>query len=404
MLAPEMPHGWSRAQLRSGRALVLVDGVDELPAGEQREKVVTWLQDLIQLFPNARYVITARPAAVSAGWLDHLDFTRTSLEAMSPPLITAFVRQWHEATRNKVADNEERNQLAQYESSLLQAINNDRYLRDLADTPLLAGLLCALNRHVRSQLPRRRSEIYGRALSMFDQRDRARGIVTGEITLDLAAKNHLLADLAFWMVRNGESEVTREIAISEVGRSLSSLPSIPKQPNEVFRVLLERSGLLREPVARHVDFVHRTFQEYLAATAAVDGNAIGELLRNTDDDQWREVIIMAAGQANKRQSAQLIQGLLRRTVSSSSRVRRRLLAVACTQEVRSLNPELVQAVENVIPSLLPPRSMGQAEQLSTVGERLIPLLTEQWIQKKQYWQKLFAHLSLIGGPMALLVS
>ena len=63
MLAGEMPLGWVRSQLRSGSALLLIDGVDELP-GNEREKVVIWLQDLIELFPKIRYVITARTVAV----------------------------------------------------------------------------------------------------------------------------------------------------------------------------------------------------------------------------------------------------------------------------------------------------------------------------------------------------
>jgi hypothetical protein len=400
MLAPEMPQGWVRSQLRSGRALVLVDGVDELPASE-RDQVVVWLQDLAELFPHVRYVITARPAAVSANWLEELSFTRTALEAMPPSLVVAFIQHWHDAACHRLTDSDERTQLARYERSLLTAVGNDRYLRDLADTPLLAGLLCALNRHVRSQLPRRRGEIYARALSMFDQRDRARGIETGDITLDLAAKTHLLADLAFWMVRNGESEIAEDTAIGQLSRSLSSLPGIPNQPAPVFRTLLERSGLLREPAAKRVDFVHRTFQEYLAATAAVDGDAIGELVRNADDDQWREVVIMSAGQANQPQTAQLMQGLLKRTRPAAKSARRRLLAVSCLQEVRSLDPELLQAVEKVIPSLLPPRSQDQAEQLSSAGEALIPLLAQYWTRDVERIAYTIRAASLVGGPQAL---
>lgn len=401
ILAPEMPADWSRDQLRSGRALVLVDGVDELPISE-RQKVIVWLEDLIQLFPLPRYVVTARSAAVSADWLSQLGFTPTSLEAMAPSLIKVFVRQWYRAASNRASDNDERDQLIQYESALLEAINSDRYLRDLADTPLLAGLLCALNRHVRSKLPRRRCEIYGKALAMFDQRDRVRGIVTSDITLDLTAKTRILADLAFWMIRNGESEVRRETAIGSIGRSLPSLPNVPAEPDEVFRVLLERSGLLREPIARHVDFVHLTFQEYLAATAAVDGHAIGELLRNASNDQWREVLIMAAGQSNQPQTAQLIQGLLKwRGYSSAKLHRRRMIAVECLQEVRSLDKALIRAVESIIESLLPPCSYEQAEQLSKLGKLIIPLLARDWSLNGAYPAETIRAASLVGGMEAL---
>ena len=158
LLAPETPSGWTRSQLRSGRALMLVDGVDELPSDE-RPAVARWLHDLAELFPKARYVVTARPAAVSTAWSDEFGFTCTFLETMSPSLVEKFVRRWHEATGNQLADSEERKRLSGYEKSLLAAIDNDRYLRDLADTPLLAGLLCSLNWYRRAQLPRRRREL-----------------------------------------------------------------------------------------------------------------------------------------------------------------------------------------------------------------------------------------------------
>jgi NACHT domain len=400
MLAGEMPSGWARDQLRSGHAVLLIDGVDELPESE-RERVVVWLQDLIQLFPGVRYVVTTRPTAVSTDWLDDLGFVRTLLEAMPPSLVVRFIHHWHEAARHRLTGNDEFSQLAEYEHSLLANIDSDRYLRDLADTPLLAGLLCALNRHLGSHLPRRRSEIYGRALSMFDQRDKTRKIVADKILLDLAAKTRILADLALWMIRNGESEVDEGIAIGIIGRSLSSLPSLAGEPEEALSILLERSGVLREPAFCRVDFVHRTFQEYLAAWTAVDSDVIGELVRNANDDQWREVLVMAAGQTNRPQTTRLMRGLLGRASKSGLKVQCLLLAVSCLEEVRSLDRELRQTVEGKIPSLLPPKSMEEAEQLSKAGELLVPLLARYWAEDLKHAPPAIRAASLVGGPLAL---
>jgi hypothetical protein len=400
MLVDEAPRGWVRAQLDSGRALVLVDGVDELPSNE-RNSVAEWLGALTERFPNARYVITARPTAVADTWLTDVGFARSSLEAMPPSLVQAFVRNWYKATRQQLTDTNERERLDNYERSLLANIAGDRYLRDLADTPLLAGLLCALNRYLRSSLPRRRTEIYERALAMFDQRDQARTIRSGDVRLDLTAKTHLLADLALWMIRNGNSEVDSASAALQVGRSLVGFPGADYQADAVFHILLERCGLLREPAASRVDFVHRTFQEFLAAKAAVDQDAIGELVANAGNDQWGEVVVLAVGQANQAQSAQLLRGLLRRNWRGQQQYRRRVLAVASLQEVRSLQLNLRHEVESVIPGLLPPRSMEQAEQLSSAGEPLIPLLASHWSRNKERAEETLRAASLIGGPAAM---
>jgi hypothetical protein len=402
LLVDEAPRGWIRAQLDSGRALVLIDGVDELPSDE-RGRVAEWLSDLTERFPNAVYVVTARPAAVAADWLTDTGFAHSSLEAMPPSLAQTFVRNWHEAARQQLAGTDEREQLDGYERSLLADITRDRYLRDLADTPLLAGLLCALNRYLRSGLPRRRSEIYERALAMFDQRDQARSILPPQVRLDLTAKTHLLADLALWMIRNGESEVDLNAAVAQIGRSLAGLPNADYQVSAVFRFLLERSGLLRLPAEGRVDFVHRTFQEFLAAKAAIDGDAIGELVRNADNDQWGEVVVLAAGQANHTQAARLLRGLLRRNWRGQQRYGRRVLAVACLQEIRSLDPGLRRDVEMLIPDLLPPRSMEQAEQLSAAGELLIPLLVSYWSGStgREKAPEIIRAASLIGGTAAM---
>jgi NACHT domain len=400
MLAPEMPQGWASAHMREGQTIVLIDGADELPANE-RGRVSSWLQDLIELFPDNRYVVTSRPAAVSANWLDELSFARTSLEAMPPPLVEAFVKHWHEAACDRLAESEDRERIRDYERSLLSKIRDNRYLRELSDTPLLAGLLCALNRHLSSQLPHRRSEIYARALTMFDQRDRTREIVTSGTLLDLEAKTHLLASLAIWMVRNGESEIEVQTAISVLNRSMTSLPSTSDSGDVIFQALLERSGLLREPAAGHVDFVHRTFQEYLAAWASVNEDAIRELVRNAHDDQWREVLLMAAGQANRPQSEQLLRGLLERSRRGTGKIRYPLLAVVCLQEIRSVDLEVRRQVEDMIPSLLPPRSMEQAEQLSSAGEGLIPVLAQHWWRELGRAPETIRAASLVGGPEAL---
>jgi hypothetical protein len=236
---------------------------------------------------------------------------------------------------------------------------------------------------------------------MFDQRDQARSIASDGVRLDLTAKTHVLADLALRMIRNGESEVDSTTAIAQVGRSLAGLPSTDHQPAEVFRFLLERSGVLREPAADRVDFVHRTFQEYLAAKAAIDGDAIGELAGNAGNDQWGEVVVLAAGQANQAQTAQLLRGLPRRNWRGQQRYGRRVLAVACLQEVRSLDPGLRREVESIIPGLLPSRSMEQAEQLSAAGEPLIPLLVSHWSRDTSKAAETIRAASLIGGTAAM---
>ena len=400
LLAPEAG-SWPREQLRSGRALVLIDGLDEVPE-PKRLAVLAWLEDLTELFPDVRYIVTTRPKALEDRALRDARFVKANLEPMDPALIRIFIDRWHAAMREWHREPEYAQRLDECRSELTKTLENDRFLGELANTPLLAGLICALNQHLNAQLPRRRGEIFEKALTMFHQRDQLRGI-NSRVTLDLSASSHLLGELALWMVRNGAVEVTAESACRTLERSATPLRDVPANAEVLYNHLLTRSGVLREPTSGNMDFVHRTFQEYLAARALINSDNIGEIIRNAGDDQWREIVVLATGLGNLRQTTDLMRGLLRKTRYGKNRYRRRLLAVASLDEFRGADPNVIKEIENVIPELLPPRSIAESEELSHAGERLIPHLTES-LRGNPAANKIIPAIraaALIGGPDAL---
>ena len=399
-LVHEMPEGWVHGMLRAGRALVLVDGVDEMPES-QRDRVRGWIGDLRDSFDAARYVVTSRPAAIEEGWLDGLGFATTELQPMSASDVAALVHQWHEAVMAEIPDADERGDLAGYERSLVAAIDADRHLRALTVSPLLCALLCALNRERRTQLPRDRMEIYEAALEMLlERRDRERGVALEETPLTRTDKVLLLQDIAFWLVRNGWSDAPADRVVAQVGRSLMQLHKVSTEPSAAFRSLLERSGVLREPATGRVDFVHRTFQEYLAGRAAIDNDEIGQLIANAHDDQWREVVVMAAGHAQPDQCAELLRGLLKRG-RRRHMSRLRPLAVACMQTARRLDPQLRAEIEQVAGQLVPPATSETAEALAGAGEMLIDLLRAKPPQTAAQAAASIRAASKVGGSSAL---
>jgi hypothetical protein len=400
-VAHEMPDGWVHGLLRDGRALVLLDGVDEMPEG-QREHMRSWLGGLIGDFPDARYVVTSRPTAIAEGWLESLGFAASELQPMSTTDVTEFIRQWHKAMTAEVVDADEAGELARYEQSLLTAIDGDRHLRALTVSPLLCALVCALNRERRTQLPRDRMEIYEAALDMLlERRDRERGLELAPSPLTRTEKLLLLQDVAFWLIRNGWSDASADRVVGQVARSLQHLHQVSTEPPEVFRDLMERSGLLREPAAGRVDFVHRTFQEYLAAKAAVDNDEIGQLVANAHDDQWREVVVMAAAHAQPDQSVELLRGLLKRARRRAYTARIGPLAVACMQTARRLDPQLLADIERLAERLVPPGTNEAAESLAGAGELLLDLLRANPPRTPGEASASIRAASRIGGPPAL---
>ena len=399
LLAPVAP-AWPRTQLESSKAFILIDGMDEVPEA-QRRAVFSWLDELTDAFPDLRYVVTTRPGAVEPKAFDERRFTRATLEPMDPILVRTFVNQWHKAMREWQKDAESQQQITVLRDELLKALGGDRFLSTLADTPLLAGLICALNQHLVGHLPRRRGEIFEKALVMFYERDRARGIEE-TVALDLAATEHLLGDLALRLVRSGTPEIDTESACRALQRSSITLPDGPYDGSDLCRHLLLRSGLLREPSSGYVDFVHKTFQEYLGAKALIESDGVAEIVKNAADDQWREIVIFAAGHGNIKQTTELLRGLLRLTWRGKQRYQRRMLAVACLDEIHGADPDALTAVERAIPELIPPRSHDQAEALSHAGKRLIPHLARLTVfTKPNELNAVVRAAALIGGPSAL---
>jgi predicted NACHT family NTPase len=154
MIEEEKPAGWVTARLREGRALVLVDGVDEL-VWERREEARQWLCRLVNAYPEARYAITTRPAAVPEDWMEECGFAAFDLLPLSDKGVRDFVEAWHTAARDEPGlSREARVWLTDCEERLAGTLVKRPDLRRLASSPLLAGLLCALHQDRNMHLPR----------------------------------------------------------------------------------------------------------------------------------------------------------------------------------------------------------------------------------------------------------
>ncbi|MFD6886505.1 NACHT domain-containing protein [Streptomyces sp. NPDC059957] len=404
------PEGWVEQLLAAGRALVLVDGVDEVPP-HLRSRTESWLRELLTAYPAARFVVTTRPSAVPEDWLTAQGFSSPALLPMERDDVGAFITHWHDSARAE-ADGEgagrERELLDRYEKALLQAVATRRDLGRLATNPLMCALLCALNRDRRMHLPRARKELYDAALDMLlIRRDSERDISGVEgVYLSRDEQTLLLQRLAYWLIRNGQVEASAEEAVRMIAESLDAMPQVKAQGSAqtVFRHLLIRSGLLREPVPGSVLFVHRTFQDYLGAKAAVEARDFGVLVRNAHEDTWDNVVRMAVGHARPDERASLLRQLLHRADQvEADRSRLVLLAAACLEHAPELDPEVWREVEARTARLLPPRSPSQAGELAKAGELVLELLPEPAGLTEDEAAATIRTAALVGGDRALQV-
>ncbi|MEU7134574.1 NACHT domain-containing protein [Streptomyces sp. NPDC046261] len=365
--------GWVTDRLNQGTALLLIDGVDEVPEADRR-RTLTWVKDLLAAYPDARYVITTRPSAVREGWLSDAGFTELDLLPMSRADVLAFIDRWHTAAGQ--ADDE---RLRAFRESLSAAVVAKPDLGRLATNPLMCALICALNRSRRGYLPHGRMELYRAALDLLlIRRDREREIVVGLEGPELEqAQTALLQKIAYWLIRNGRSEIEWHRAVEILDRALPAMPAVAAKGSaeDILRHLVVRSGLLRRPTSGTLDFIHRTFQDYLGAQAAVDDWDFDLLVNNAHDDQWEDVLRMAVGHAPPRARAELLRKLLERGErEDGNRHRLHLLAAACLEQATEVDPEVRTRVEKAAAELVPPRDTESAKALAEAGKIVLDLL------------------------------
>jgi hypothetical protein len=356
--------GWVTRQLEAGRLLLLVDGVDEVPERD-RSRTRDWLEELLTAYPAARCVVTTRPSAIREGWLSRCGFTELELQPMSRADVLAFIGKWHVATRTS----------AEWQSALSAAVVTKPDLGRLATNPLMCALICALNRDRRGFLPSSRMELYAAGLEMLlVRRDRERGVATG-LMLTLEQQVRILQKLAYWLTLNGATEMTLERAEKIVAETLPAMLSVTAPPSDVLRHLVQRSGLLRQPTTDTIDFVHRTFQDYLGARAAIENEDLGVLVRNAHDDQWEDVLRMATGHARPRERAALLRQLLDRAAEDAlHRDRIHLVAAACLENATELDPSVREDVVDHMARLIPPRDAEQGKALAVGGAPVLSML------------------------------
>ncbi|MEV5611607.1 NACHT domain-containing protein [Streptomyces sp. NPDC052225] len=382
------PDGWAERVLADGRALVLVDGLDEVPAAD-RARVRDWLLALVRGYPGNRWLLTARPTAVRPDWLAADGFADLALAPMDRPRVTSFVRCWHAA-----ADAPE------HEEPLLDALRTKPDLARLATNPLMCGLICALHRARRGYLPPRRKALYDAALQLIlTERDRQRGM-SGLDGIDLETEDQLelLQRLAYSLVLAGRTEMDEETALALLERALPSVPAAAAQGDApaILRHLLLRSGVLRSPAPGTIDFAHRTFLDHLAARYAVEEGHLDVLLGHADDTQWEDVLRMAVAHARTRERARLLRGLLSPAVP-----RLTLLALACLQDATSVDQEVVEEVRARAAALIPPRSVTEAEQLAQAGPLVLELLPGPEGLSEEEAHAVTVTASRLGGEGAL---
>jgi predicted NACHT family NTPase len=305
-----------RQALESGQAIVLLDGLDEIPTKPGR----TFVRDAVMAFagryPQTRLVVTCRTLSYQDPAWQLAGVGAFELAPFDEKKIDHFIGAWYEElARLGVVKTEEATSLA---GRLQEAVRRPDLWR-LAPNPLLLTVMALVHTH-KGHLPDARALLYEDTVDILlwrweeikaggdEAAPRLRRLLleTGRTDVDL---KRVLWELAFQA--HGEAEGDEAVRLSAHDEALADIGELRLQKalaglhpegsldwaQQVIRAMKLRAGLLLERAPEVFTFPHRTFQEYLAGahlSAQADfARQSGHLA--AEGAVWREVVLLAVG-------------------------------------------------------------------------------------------------------------
>lgn len=403
------PARWVETILRDGRALVLLDGVDEVPNADRRG-LRDAIEAIVETYPKNLYVVSTRPEAVDPNWLVHLHFQEAEVAPLTSSGRADLVRNWHRALAVAQDDPIQVDATRQKGERLITQLTETPRVAHLATNPLLCAMVCALHHERHEQLPDTVRELCDAACSMLLHRRELESGVHPErfagnyAHLSYEQKRALIQDLAYHMVLNGDSSINEDVASERVGRCLRSLPGAVSDtfaPHDVLDRLVERSGVLRRAKPGSIEFVHNTLKEFLAAERFVEEYNVGFLADRFFDPAFEPVLLFACSERSRTFATELIQKVLSPfTAPDRDDRERRVFAVRARAAALHLDPDLAEEIRGFEKDLFPPRSMSDAAVLAEIGESVLPYLRYKKRLRAREAAASIRTLRLIGTPKA----
>ncbi|MCQ8814375.1 MULTISPECIES: SIR2 family protein [Mesorhizobium] len=304
--------------LRRGNIILLVDGLDEIHVDAHRTTFVEHLERFLEDYPKIRLVVTSREAgfALIAPTLARF-CQRWRVAPLSEEAIALLCDYWH-----KLMAGDKPEALAEAAETTARIMQSSA-LRRLAENPLLLTMLLVV-KHGAGRLPPDRVSLYDRAVEvLLDTWN-----IKGHEALNVKEAVPQLAYVAFELHKQGKQTATEHELIKLLEAARKYVPQITRYardtPHDFVKRVELRSSLLVEAglqkdghkTVPFYQFRHLTFQEYLAAVAAVEGHYRGYTSRDTpltplnrylEGEEWKEVVPMAAVLARKQAEPLLVR-------------------------------------------------------------------------------------------------
>lgn len=308
-VAPEALLQAIKEEAARGRLAIILDGLDEVIDPKVRRRVLAEIEALdiryIRSDPcGAGYtgtrfgnqlIVTSRIVGYDSMPLP-INWRHVTIEEMSEKTVSNYWLRLFSA----ISDDKELSSVAEDVKRLCDQVFSgaDLGTARLATVPLLATIIAAAyDDGGRQSLPEYRVEIYEKAVQVLVEQWRETGVSADEWS-------KVLAPIAFKMHNQPgesmlkESELRRELSERLAEMHALSSEAARREAVDLFMLRVNREvGLLAARRPGVFAFLHRSFQEYLAAQWLVEKPALAfnRVRHIWRSPRWRNVVLLAFG-------------------------------------------------------------------------------------------------------------
>jgi predicted NACHT family NTPase len=275
--------------LSSGRALIFLDGLDEV-RGEDIKRIISEIRSITRKSDENQLFITCRIAAKEETFEN---FIYVEMADFDPPQMAAFTNNWFRARNNPPNA-----------KIFLQRLGQNKSIWELAKTPILLTLLCLMF-EIYDDFPENRVDLYEKGVDLLLQKwDQNQGVERDQISqyVDLMFIERLLIYIAFHSFTEQKYIIERRqlrlyikdfIKISQQEGACSELSRI--DCDALIKSIQTCHGLLVEQAHDTYSFSHLTFQEYFTAKNILNFSTKCEfqkLIEYIWEPRWQEIFLL----------------------------------------------------------------------------------------------------------------
>ncbi|TBR56486.1 hypothetical protein B4U84_29545 [Westiellopsis prolifica IICB1] len=344
----QLPSGFFEYWLEDGQALILLDGLDEVVELTRRNEIVTKIDCFLKQFYKNKTIITSRTAGYRRDFFRTEEFPHYTLQLFDNAKIDLFVQQWYASRFKDPAEAQRRSE------SLKKALLEQERIKILAQNPLLLTIIALIHRY-QAHLPKQRYKLYDRAVKTLLTAWDAGKEIDYKFPLEylnIDDIERLMQQLAYWIHtqgstnnQNGGTLIDKDELITQLSKFIAEQKNLERhqakaEAKRFLDYIRERSGLLNEQGQDCYAFVHKTFQEYLAAEdiryrQEDDGFevVVDHIQKYLHDAHWREVLLLLIAQQKPKKATRVLEEILQRNTPYEQWLHRNLLfAGSCLAE------------------------------------------------------------------------